>query len=121
MLERVADLTWKRPKTVLVAVVAFVAVAAFFGHDVERHLKAAGFTDSASESERATEQLRNGLGYDATPGIVVLVRAKDGGRLDVRATGGPPRGRPPGRELRQHQARRAGWSTRSGPRAGGGR
>ncbi len=55
-----------------------------FGHDVERHLKAAGFTDSASESERATEQLRSQLGYDPTPGLVLIVRAKDHGRLDVR-------------------------------------
>ncbi len=63
----------------------FVAVAGVFGHDVERHLKAAGFTDSASESERATEQLRSQLGYDATPGLVLIVRAKDHGRLDVRS------------------------------------
>ncbi|HYI35624.1 MAG TPA: MMPL family transporter [Thermoleophilaceae bacterium] len=85
MLERVADLTWKRPKAVLAAVFAFVVVAGVFGHDVERHLKAAGFTDSASESERATGQLREELGYDPTPGIVLLVRARDHGRLDVRS------------------------------------
>ena len=54
MLDRVASLTWRRPKLVLVLVAAVVATAGVLGHDVERHLKAAGFTDSASESERAT-------------------------------------------------------------------
>ena len=84
MLERLADLTWQRPRAVLAVVFAFVVVAGLVGHDVERHLKAAGFTDSASQSERATEQLRGQLGYDASPGIVVLVRPRGGGRLDVR-------------------------------------
>ncbi len=83
MLERIADLTWRRPKLVLALVGAFVLVALVVGRDVERHLVAAGFTDSASESERATALLRDELGYDVNPGIVVLVRAKDGGRLDV--------------------------------------
>ncbi|MBA3328778.1 MAG: MMPL family transporter [Solirubrobacterales bacterium] len=83
MLGRIADLTWRRPKLVLALVCAFVVLAAALGHDVEGRLKAAGFTDSASESERATALLRDELGYDATPGIVVLVRARDGGPLDV--------------------------------------
>ena len=84
MLERIAHLTWRHPKRVLAAVFAFMVVAGALGHDVEKHLKAAGFTDSASESEEATRVLREALGYDATPGIVVLVRARDGGRLDLR-------------------------------------
>ncbi len=58
-------------------------VAVGVGLDVEDHLKAAGFTDSASESERATALLRGALGYDANPGIVLLVRARNGGRLDT--------------------------------------
>lgn len=85
MLERVADLTWRRPKTVLAAVLAVSVVAALAGHDVERHLKAAGFTDPASESERATALLRDALGYDPAPGIVLVVRDPGGGRLDLRA------------------------------------
>jgi RND superfamily putative drug exporter len=84
MLGRIADLTWKRPKAVLAAVLAFAAVAVVFGHDVERHLVAAGFTDSASESERATRALREALGYDANPGVVLVVRAPGGGPLDRR-------------------------------------
>jgi RND superfamily putative drug exporter len=83
MLGLIAELTWRRPKLVLALVGAFVVLAAAVGHDVEDHLKAAGFTDSASESERATALLRDELGYDASPGIVLLVRDRDGGRLDV--------------------------------------
>ena len=58
MLERIADLTWRHPKRVLAAVAAFLVVAGTFGYDVEHHLTAAGFTDPASESERATALLR---------------------------------------------------------------
>ena len=83
MLERVADLTWLRPKLVLAVVGAFMVVAVVVGRDVEHHLQAAGFTDSASESEKATALLRDALGYDGNPGIVLLVRARDGGRLDT--------------------------------------
>jgi RND superfamily putative drug exporter len=82
-VNRIADLTWKRPKLVLAAVAAFVVLAGAFGSDVERHLKAAGFTDSASESERAGALLRGSLGYDPNPGLVVVVRSPDGGKLDL--------------------------------------
>lgn len=82
-VNRLADLTWNRPKLVLAAVAAFAVLAIAVGHDVEHHLKAAGFTDPASESERATNQLTGALGYDANPGIVLVVRAPGGGRLDT--------------------------------------
>jgi RND superfamily putative drug exporter len=85
MLERIANLTWQRPKVVLALVGAFIVLAVMLGRDVEEHLQAAGFTDSASESERATAKLREELGYDAEPGIVVLVRDRDGGRLATRS------------------------------------
>lgn len=84
-MTRIADLTWKHPKLVLAAVAAFTLLAAVVGRDVEQHLKAAGFTDSASESERAGALLRDGLGYDPNPGLVVVVRAPDGGQLDITA------------------------------------
>jgi len=83
MLDVVATLTWRRPKLVLALVGVFVVVAGGFGYDVEHHLKAAGFTDSASQSEQATALLHRELGYDASPGIVVLVRGRDGQPLDV--------------------------------------
>jgi RND superfamily putative drug exporter len=82
MLERVGKLTWRHPRKVLVAAFLFAAVAAFFGHDVEHHLKAAGFTDPSSESERANDLLTEELGFSAEPGLVVLLRDPDGGPVD---------------------------------------
>ncbi|HKO37503.1 MAG TPA: MMPL family transporter [Solirubrobacterales bacterium] len=82
-MSRIADLTWKHPKLVLAAVALFTLFAAVVGRDVEQHLKAAGFTDSASESERAGALLRDSLGYDPNPALVVVVRSPDGGRLDL--------------------------------------
>lgn len=84
-MTRIADLTWRHPKLVLAAVALFTLLAAVVGRDVEQHLKAAGFTDSASESERAGALLRTGLGYDPNPGLVVVVRAPAGGQLDTTA------------------------------------
>jgi uncharacterized membrane protein YdfJ with MMPL/SSD domain len=80
---RIADLTWKHPKLVLAAVAAFVVFAGVVGKDVESHLKAAGFADSASESERATVLLRDSLGYNPSPAIVLVVRNPGGGKLDT--------------------------------------
>jgi RND superfamily putative drug exporter len=82
-VNRIADLTWNRPKLVLSLVGLFALLAVAFGHDVEHHLKAAGFTDSSSESEKASRVLAGALGYDANPGLVLVVRAPDGGRLDT--------------------------------------
>lgn len=82
-MNRIADLTWTRPKLVLSLVGLFALLAVAFGHDVEHHLKAAGFTDSSSESERATRLLGGALGYDANPGLVLVFRAPGGGRLDT--------------------------------------
>jgi RND superfamily putative drug exporter len=82
---RIANLTWKHPKLVLAAVGAFALFAVAIGHNVEEHLKAAGFTDSASESERATNLLRESLGYDPNPAIVLVVRAPGGGPLNLNS------------------------------------
>jgi len=82
-VNRIADLTWKHPKLVLAAVAAFVLVAGVAGKDVESQLKAAGFTDSASESERANKLLRDSLGYNPNPALVLVVRAPGGGPLDT--------------------------------------
>src|SRR3712207_841994 len=85
MLDRIASVTWSRPKLMLAVVALLAVLAVGVGRDVESHLKAAGFTDSSSESERATRLLRGTLGYDPNPGIVLVVRARDGGRLDTRS------------------------------------
>jgi RND superfamily putative drug exporter len=84
-VDRIADLTWTRPKLVLALVGVFALVAVAFGHDVEHHLKAAGFTDSSSESEVASRTLGGALGYDANPGLELLVRAPGGGPLRVNS------------------------------------
>jgi RND superfamily putative drug exporter len=82
-MTRIADLTWKHPKLVLAAVGVFALLAMAVGRDVEQHLKAAGFTDSSSESEQATRMLRENLGYDPNPAIVLVVRNPGGGQLDL--------------------------------------
>jgi RND superfamily putative drug exporter len=82
-MSRIADLTWTHPKRVLAAVAAFAVLAMAVGHDVEHHLKAAGFADSASESERATALLRDSLGYNPNPAILLVVRGPGGGKLDT--------------------------------------
>ena len=83
-MNRIADLTWKHPKLVLAAVGIFVLFAAVAGKDVESRLKAAGFADSASESERATALLHDSLGYNPNPAIVLVVRNPAGGPLNTR-------------------------------------
>ena len=80
---RLAALTWEHPRKVLAAIVAFMVVASVFGLKVEEHLQAAGFSDAESESERAVELLRDELGYDAGPGLVILLRPDGGGELDI--------------------------------------
>ncbi len=82
-MNRIADLTWKHPKLVLAAVGIFVLIAGVAGKDVESNLKAAGFTDSASESEQASRVLHDSLGYNPNPAIVLVVRSPSGGRLDT--------------------------------------
>ncbi len=84
MLRHIADLTWRRPRSILLGALLFAAVAGYFGHDVEHHLKAAGFTDPDSESERAAAVDRpTRLGHGAEPGLVVLLRREGGGPLDL--------------------------------------
>jgi RND superfamily putative drug exporter len=85
VLVRIADLTWRRPKTVLAVVGLLAVIGAGFARDVEDHLKAAGFTDSKTESEQGTSKLREALGYNPNPGMVVLVRAPGGGPLETNS------------------------------------
>src|SRR6476659_7130234 len=83
---RIADLTWKHPKLVLAAVAAFTLFAFAFSRDVQQHLKASGFSDSATESARAQKLLIEKTGSDAMPGIVVRVTPPAGdGSLPLRS------------------------------------
>ena len=42
MFDRIAGLTWRHPRTILAGALLFVAIAGFFGHDVEHHLHDVG-------------------------------------------------------------------------------
>ena len=98
MFGRVADLTWKHPKLILALVGAFAVFSVAVGKDVEHHLQAAGFTDSASESEKATAAVVDAAGYDPNPGLVLIVRGPGAAPLD---TGDPAVRREVGRLSRE--------------------
>jgi RND superfamily putative drug exporter len=87
-LTRIADLTWQHPKKVLVAVGVFTVLAFLLSSHVEHYLKAAGFSDPASESSRSERLLIEKTGSGSQPGIVVRVMPKDGqGALPLRSAG----------------------------------
>ncbi len=77
-MTRIADLTWKHPKLVLLAVGVFTVLAFALSKDVQKHLKAAGFSDPASESAHAQRLLIEKTGSDSMPVIVVRVRPPAG-------------------------------------------
>lgn len=78
MFIRLARLTYKRPKQVLAGTVVFVVLAIALGGGVADRLKPAGFTDPASESSLAADEVARALGHDPVPGVVVVARAPDG-------------------------------------------
>jgi RND superfamily putative drug exporter len=71
---RIADLTWKHPKKVLAAVGVFTLLAFGLSKNVEQHLKAAGFSDPATESAQAQALLIEKSGSDGVPGMVVRIK-----------------------------------------------
>jgi uncharacterized membrane protein YdfJ with MMPL/SSD domain len=81
--EGIAALTWRHPRKTLGAIGLFMVMALLLGGKVEEHLQAAGFSDPDSESELAVELLREQLGYDASPAIVVHVSDPGGERLAI--------------------------------------
>ncbi len=83
---RIADLTWKHPKLVLLAVGVFTILAFGLSKNVEQHLKAAGFSDPASESSRAQGLMIEKSGSESQPAIIVRVRPATGrGRLSLHS------------------------------------
>jgi RND superfamily putative drug exporter len=74
----IADLTWKHPKKVLAAVGIFTLLAFGLSKNVEQHLKAAGFSDPASESMRAQDLLIEKSGADSQPAIILMVKPQQG-------------------------------------------
>jgi putative drug exporter of the RND superfamily len=86
MFARIADLTWKHPKAVLLTIGAFTVAAFALGGGVAAHLKAAGFSDPNSESKRSQDLLIERAGYAAEPWIVVLIAPPRGtGPLPLRS------------------------------------
>jgi putative drug exporter of the RND superfamily len=84
MFLRLADLTIRRRRLLLlVAVIAF-AVSGTFGGNVASELSSGGFDDPRSESYRADEVLAGTFGT-ATPNVVLLVTSASGD-LDDEAT-----------------------------------
>ncbi len=85
----IADLTWKHPRKALVAVGIFTLLAFGLSKNVEQHLKAAGFSDPATESARAQSLLIEKSGSESQPAIIVRVRssARDGAPLRLDSPG----------------------------------
>ncbi len=83
---RIANLTWKHPKLVLVAVGVFTLLAFGLSKNVEQHLKAAGFSDPATESQKQQDLLIEKTGSESIPAIVVRVTPPPGqDRLALRS------------------------------------
>ena len=74
MLRALADLTARRPRTILVLAVAVAAVAAVFGASAAHHLSSSDddFKDPSSESFRTLQLLSNAAGIVPGPSILVV-------------------------------------------------
>jgi RND superfamily putative drug exporter len=76
MLTRLAAFVVRRPKVVLLAVVALLGVSIVFGGTVSEKLGVGGFVDPASESTRVADFLDET--FSTTPNLVLQVVAHDG-------------------------------------------
>ncbi|MDO3635513.1 MMPL family transporter [Mycolicibacterium arseniciresistens] len=85
MLTRLAVLTVRRPKLILLAVLALLGVSLVFGATVSQKLGVGGFVDPAAESSQVAEYLDQN--FPTTPNLVLEVVARDGAvdRPDVAA------------------------------------
>ncbi len=75
MFDRLARLTYRRPKSVLAGVAVFFVAAIALGGNVADRLVPAGFSDPDSESAVAADRTSGALGFDADPGLIVLAEA----------------------------------------------
>ena len=90
VLAAIARLVISRPRAVIGAALALLALAAAFGVSVTSRLSVdpdLDFIDPASESSVAGRELRQAAGRSLSPGIVVLVRS----RAPVRSAAGRAR------------------------------
>ena len=76
MLSRLAVLTVRRPKVILVAVMALLGISIVFGAAVSEKLGVGGFVDPAAESAQVADYLDQN--FPTTPNLVLQVVARDG-------------------------------------------
>jgi RND superfamily putative drug exporter len=76
MLTRLAVFTVRRPKVILIAVLALVGIGIAFGGTVSEKLGVGGFTDPAAESSQVADFLDQNFG--TTPNLVLQVVAHHG-------------------------------------------
>ncbi|MEJ7844444.1 MAG: MMPL family transporter [Acidimicrobiales bacterium] len=81
MLTRLAHLTVRRRRSVLVLALAFFAVAGTLGGGVPDRLTTGGFEDPAAESSRVEDVLTETFG-GGSPNVVLLITAPDGSSVD---------------------------------------
>jgi RND superfamily putative drug exporter len=76
MLSRLAVFTVRRPKVILIAVLALLAISIVFGGTVTQKLGVGGFVDPAAESSQVADYLDQN--FPTTPNLVLEVIARDG-------------------------------------------
>ena len=76
MLSRLAVLTVRRPKVILIAVLALLGISIGFGATVTQKLGVGGFVDPAAESSQVADYLDQN--FPTTPNLVLEVIARDG-------------------------------------------
>ena len=76
MLNRLAVFTVRRPKVILIAVLALLGISIVFGATVTQKLGVGGFVDPAAESSQVADFLDQN--FPTTPNLVLEVIARDG-------------------------------------------
>jgi RND superfamily putative drug exporter len=76
MLSRLAVFTVRRPKVILIAVLALLGISIVFGATVSQKLGIGGFVDPAAESAQVADFLDQN--FPTTPNLVLEVIARDG-------------------------------------------
>ncbi len=76
MLSRLAIFTVRRPKVILIAVLALLGISIVFGGTVSQKLGVGGFTNPASESAQVADYLDQN--FPTTPNLVLEVVAREG-------------------------------------------
>ena len=87
MLSRLAVFTVRRPKVILIAVLALLGISIVFGGTVSQKLGVGGFVDPAAESSQVADYLDQN--FPTTTNLVLEVIARDGAveNPDVTAAG----------------------------------